>query len=264
MRQLLLVATGVTLLAATPSGFGGAAPGAGGRPPRSAPHDTAQVHLGPTPGGTGAFVAWPAGRGPAPAVIVVHEWWGLNEQIRGTARRLAREGYVAIVPDLYHGEVTDDPDRARELAQGLGEGRALADLEAAVAWLRAQPRTAKARIGVLGFCMGGRLAQLMALQSRDLTAAVMYYGRPETDPAKLAPLRVPLQGHFGAEDQGIPPDRVAELRAALEKAGKAVEIYLYAGAGHAFMHEGRPTYRADAARLAWARTLAFLQKHLKG
>ena len=92
----------------------------------------------------------------------------------------------------------------------------------------------------------------------------MFYGTPETDPEKLAPLKAPLQGHFGADDEGITSERVAEFKAALEKAGKAADIYVYPGAGHAFMHEGRASYRPDAAKQAWARTLAFLQKNLKG
>ena len=226
--------------------------------------DTARVHLGPPSGGTDAFVAWPAGRGPATAIIVIHEWWGLNRQIRGVARRLAQEGYVAIVPDLYHGQVADDAEFAHELSRGLDEDRALAELEAAAGWLRAQPRVNRARIGVVGFCMGGRLSQLLALRSPALSAAVMFYGSPVTDPGKLAALKVPLQGHFGGTDRGIGADQVEALRAGLDAAGKTGLIYVYPGAGHAFMHEGRPSYHPDAARLAWARTLQFLQKHLKG
>lgn len=228
------------------------------------PVDTSRVHLGTAETGTDAFVAWPAGAGRAPAVIVIQEWWGLNEQIREVARRLAREGYVAIVPDLYHGRVADDPEMAHTLARGLDDDRALSDLDDALRWLRAQGRTAKGRVGVVGFCMGGRLAELFALHEPGVAAAVMYYGRPVTDPAKLKALKAPLQGHFGAEDHGIPTDSVAALRAALKTAGKKAEIHLYPGAGHAFMNEGRKSYHSDAARQAWARTLEFFRKHLKG
>ena len=226
--------------------------------------DTSRVHLGPSDAGTGAFVAWPAGTAAAPAVIVIHEWWGLNEQIREVARRLARRGYVAIVPDLYHGKVADDPELAHTLSRGLDEDRALADLDDALRWLRAERRTAKGKVGVVGFCMGGRLSELFALHEPGTAAAVMFYGRPETNPQRLSALRVPLQGHFGAEDQGIPPESVVAFRTALKTAGKNAEIYLYAGAGHAFMHEGRKSYHADAAQQAWSRTLAFFQKHLRG
>ncbi len=226
--------------------------------------DTLRVHLGPAEAGTDAFVALPAGTKAAPAVIVIHEWWGLNDQIRDIARRLARQGYVAIAPDLYHGKVTDDPETAHVLVRGIEEDKALADLDGAASWLRAQSRTAKSPIGVVGFCMGGGLSLLFALHDSTVAAAVMFYGSPETDTLKLAALKAPLQGHFGADDQGIPPARVDEFKTALKSAGKSAEIYEYAGAGHAFMHEGKPSYRPDAAKQAWARMLALFQKHLKG
>jgi carboxymethylenebutenolidase len=227
--------------------------------------DTSRVHLGPAEAGTDAFVAWPDGEGPAPSVIVVHEWWGLNDQIREIARRLARQGYVAIVPDLYHGKVASDsdPERAHVLMRGLETDVAAADLGEAARWLRTQPRTAKRRVGVMGFCMGGALAEQLALRDGALSAVVMFYGPPETDPARLASLTAPLQGHFGAQDDGIPKAKVDALREGLRAAGKTAEIYTYPGAGHAFMHEGRESYRPDAARQAWARTLSFLQKRLK-
>lgn len=241
--------------------------GAAGRPAdpaRAAASDTLRVHLGPPDAGADAFVALPAGQGHAPGLIVVHEWWGLNAQIREVARRLALQGYVAIVPDLYHGKVAGDAEQAHVLTRGLDRDEALGVLEGALGWLRAQPRTAKARAGVVGFCMGGALAERWALRGGDLAAVVMFYGSPETDPSKLAGLRAPLQGHFGADDDGIPAKKVEELRTGLAKAGKTGEIYGYPGAGHAFLHEGRDSYRPDQARQAWARMLAFLQKHLKG
>ena len=226
-----------------------------------APVDTTRVHLGT---GTDAFVAWPAGKGAAPSVIVIQEWWGLNEQIRDVARRFAREGYVAIVPDLYHGKVADDPEMAHTLVRGLDDERALADLDEALKWLRGQQRTRKTKAGVVGFCMGGRLSELFALhQPSGVAAAVMFYGRPVTSPAMLASLKAPLQGHFGAEDQGIPADSVAALRMGLAAAGKKSDIYLYPGAGHAFMHEGRKSYHPESAKQAWERTLAFFKKNLK-
>jgi carboxymethylenebutenolidase len=221
--------------------------------------DTSRVRIGVTT----AYVAWPAGRAEAPAVVVAHEWWGLNAQIRGMARKLAQEGYVAIVPDLYHGKVADDPELAHELMRGLDENKAVGDLEAAVSWLRTQPRVGKQKIGVVGFCMGGRISQLLALRSPQISAAVMFYGRPETDPAALAKLGAPLLGHFGATDQGIGSDQTDALKAGLAKANKVGEVYTYSGAGHAFMNETRPSYHADASKLAWARTLQFFQKYLK-
>jgi carboxymethylenebutenolidase len=230
----------------------------------AAASDTLRVRLGTADAGTDAYVALPSGTGAAPAVVIFHEWWGLNGQIREIAQRIASQGYVAIVPDLYHGKVASDPEGAHVLVRGLDAKRAMQEAGMAIAWLRAQPRTAKSRIGCIGFCMGGSLSLGFALENRDIAAAVMFYGPPETDPAKLANLRVPLQGHFGATDDGIPGESVKAFESALAKAGKKTEIYVYAGAGHAFMHEGRPSYRPDAARQAWARTLGFLQKYLKG
>jgi carboxymethylenebutenolidase len=242
-----------------------AAPSLCGAPAVWGTPDTLRVALEPHGGATTAFVVLPAGRGTVSAIVVVHEWWGLNAQIRAMARRFGDLGYVVIVPDLYHGKVAGSAEEAHELARGLPEERALTDIQAAVAWLKGHPRVGKNRIGIVGFCMGGRLSQLAALATADLAACVMFYGRPETDPEKLATLRAPLLGHFGAADRGIGHDQVESLQAGLKKAGKtAFEVYEYPGAGHAFMNESGRGYHADAARLAWARTAGFFQKHLKG
>jgi carboxymethylenebutenolidase len=225
--------------------------------------DTSRVHLGPPEGGADAFVAWPSGKAAAPGIVVVQEWWGLNAQIRDVARRLAKEGYVAIVPDLYHGKVTTDPEQAHVLLRGLESDVALRDLGNAVTWLRAEPRVGKKRIGVVGFCMGGGLAQALALNNSEISAVVMFYGLTATDAKSLAALHGPLQGHFGELDDGIPIAKVEELRAGLKQAGKSGEVYLYSGAGHAFMNDTRPSYHPDAARQGWARMLAFFQKNLR-
>ena len=254
LAGLLVVLAGAQAFAAKPPRPAASASGA---------TDTALVHVGPTDGGTNAFVAWPASRTNAPAIVVVHEWWGLNDQIRTLARRLAREGYVAIVPDLYHGQVASDPELAHELSRGLEGEAAMRDLDATVDWLKQQPGMAKSRIAVIGFCMGGGLSQALALHRPDLSAAVMFYGSPVTEPDELKKLSAPLLAHFGATDRGIPPSRADDLRKGLKEAGKVGEVYVYPGAGHAFMNDTKPSYHADAARQAWARTLAFLQRHLK-
>jgi carboxymethylenebutenolidase len=223
----------------------------------------AMVTLTTTDGTVDAYVALPPGTGRVPAVIIVHEWWGLGEQIKEVARRMAQQGYIAIVPDLYHGKLATTPEEAHELVRGLEDTRVFEELDAAAAWCRAQPRYTANKTGVMGFCVGGGLTLRYALRTPGLAAAVMFYGPPETDPEKLAALKAPLQGHFGALDQGITTDRVDAFRAALKKSGKVADIYSYAGAGHAFMHEGNPSFQIDAARIAWARTLAFLQRYLK-
>jgi carboxymethylenebutenolidase len=257
--RLSLIAAGITLAA-------GVALASRGRPApvaRPAAPDTARVQVGSGQHETAAFVAWPPGADRAPLVLVAHEWWGLNAQIRAMAIRLAREGYVAVVPDLYHGRVASDAMQAHELSRGVTDEGAARDLDAAAAWARRQPRVAAGPPGVVGFCLGGGVALRYALRGGNVAAVVMFYGSPETDPARLAKLDAALQGHFGADDQGIGPERVEGFRVALAKSRKSGELYVYPGAGHAFMHEGRPSYRVDAARQAWARTLAFLQKRLK-
>jgi carboxymethylenebutenolidase len=253
-----LLCAGILLV--TPAAH--AAPRGAKSPPP--PPDTAMVTLGSGEQTTQAFVAWPVKRAGAAGIVVVHESWGLNEQIRDVARRLSREGYVAIVPDLYHVRSATDPELAHELAHALDDTRALTDLAAAIEWLRGQPETQKSKLGVVGFCMGGGLSQRLALAHPELSAAVMFNGGPETDPAVLKALAVPLQAHFGATDREIPPTRAEDLRRGLEAAGKEGEVYVYAGAGHAFMNDEGSSYHRDAARQAWARMLGFLQRHLRG
>jgi carboxymethylenebutenolidase len=229
----------------------------------AAPSEPSVIHVATPDGGVDAFVAWPAGKSSVPAVIVVHEWWGLNDQIREVARRLARQGYLAVVPDLYHGKVANTPEEAHELVRGLEDTRVFAEMDSVARWIRLQKRSEDTALGVMGFCVGGGITLRYALHNPSLAAAVMFYGPPETDPAKLATLKAPLLGHFGATDQGITPDRVDAFREALKKSGKTASIYIYPGAGHAFMHDGAPSYHPDAARVAWARTLSFMQEHLK-
>ncbi|HKQ58251.1 MAG TPA: dienelactone hydrolase family protein [Candidatus Eisenbacteria bacterium] len=254
MRRLKLLVLALMIVPAaswSPSWMPGDAAAAG--------RDTSRVTIGSGANAISAFVAWPEADKPAPAVIVVHESWGLNGQIRTVAKRLAQEGYVAIVPDLYRGRAADAEAAS---SRGPDETQAVADLEAAAAWLHTQPRANGDRIGVMGFGTGGRLSQLLAMRV-PLAALVMFYGRPETGAAALATLKAPLQAHFGGDDQGIGPEQVDALTAGIGRAGRTGEVHVYANAGPAFMHEGRDSYRLEAARLAWARTLVFLQKYLK-
>ena len=209
-----------------------------------------------------AYLARPA-RAHAPGVVVVHEWWGLNDQIKGVADRLASAGYLALVPDLYRGTVAADAELAHELMRGLNEDRAVSLIQGAVTELRAIDGDATRPIGTIGFCMGGRLSLATALKGSDIQSAVMFYGSVETTEAAVAPLQVPLLGIFGAEDRGIGVEDVRKFEAALKGAGKQADIVIYPGVGHAFFNENNPGHNAELARDAWKHTLEFFAAHLK-
>lgn len=209
------------------------------------------------------YLVKPAGAGPFPAVVVIHEWWGLNEQVKEETRKLAGEGYVALAVDLYRGRLATSSDEAHELSRGLPEDRARRDLLAAFAYLAGRKGVRAEAIGSIGWCMGGGWSLQLALAEPRLAAAVIYYGRLASDEATLARLRAPVLGLFGEEDRGIPAASVREFEAALKKLGKPASIHLYAGAGHAFANATRPSYRKDAAEDAWAKTLAFFGEKLK-
>jgi len=210
------------------------------------------------------FLARPAGaeRG-GPAVIVIQEWWGLNDNVRAMARRLAGEGYTALAVDLYAGQVAEDPQRARELMMdAMGrEGELEENLRQAYRYL-SEARGAT-RIGTIGWCFGGGWSLRTALlYPNDIAATVIYYGRLVTDREQLATLRMPILGFFGAEDRGIPVESVREFEAALEQLGKHAEIHVYEGADHAFANPSGTHYNAEAAEDAWSRTIAFLAENL--
>ena len=207
----------------------------------------------------------PEGKGPFPAVIVIHEWWGLDNWVKGQARALAKEGYAALAVDLYRGKVTDKQEEAHQLMSGMPADRAMRDLKAAFAYLKGRKDVRGARIGSIGWCMGGRYSLALATEEPALAAAVAYYGAPPTDEAAIARIKAPVLGNFGGEDKGPSPEQVKAFEAALKKAGKTVDVKIYPGAGHAFANVNNPWkgYREAAARDAWARSTAFFAKHLK-
>ncbi len=212
-----------------------------------------------------ALLVTPAGKGPFPAVLVIQEWWGLNDWVKDQARALAREGYLALAVDLYHGKVATKQEEAHQLMMGAPPDRILRDLKAAHAFLAARPDVKKDRIGSIGWCMGGRWSLALATEIPTLAAVVAYYGAPPTEPAALAAIKAPVLGNFGAEDQGPSPEQVRAFEAAMKRAGKSIDVKIYEGAGHAFANVDNPWggYREAAAKDAWARTTAFFAKHLK-
>src|SRR5437773_4541182 len=157
------------------------------------------------------YLALPQGAGKRPAIVVIQEWWGLNDFIKGKAEAFARQGYAALAVDLYRGKVTADADTAHQLMRGMPEDRAMRDLQAAVAYLRSRSDVDGKRIGSIGWCMGGGYSLELALAEPTLAGSVIYYGRLVTDDAKIAGLNGPLLGNFGGQDQGIPPESVREF-----------------------------------------------------
>lgn len=199
-----------------------------------------------------------------PGIIVIHEWWGLNDNIRTMTDRLAAEGYAALAVDLYGGETAQTPERARELMQTAmeNEDRAEENLQQAHSYLKNQLQAPTT--GVIGWCFGGTWSlQTAILMPEKIDAAVIYYGRLVTDPDQLQKLEMPILGIFGAEDEGIPVESVREFESRLEELGKDVSIHVYEGAGHAFANPSGNRYQADAAADAWNKTEAFFAEHLK-
>ncbi len=206
----------------------------------------------------------PAGKGPFPALIVIHEWWGLNDWVKEQASKLADQGYVALAVDLYRGKVATTPDEAHEIMRGVPEDRAKRDLHAAFEVLQSQPDVKKDRIGAIGWCMGGGYALDVALQEPTLAADVINYGHLATDPDALKRINAPILGLFGAQDRGITPDDVKKFGATLDQMGKKIEVTIYPDAGHAFENpNNKDGYRAADAADAWKRTVDFLAMTLK-
>ena len=206
----------------------------------------------------------PAGKGPFPALIVIHEWWGLNDWVKDQASKFADEGYLALAIDLYRGKVADNPELAHELMRGVPEDRAKRDLRSAFDYLASQPNVKKDRIGSVGWCMGGGYSLDMALLEPTLAAAVINYGRLATDPAEIQKINAPILGSFGAKDGGITPEDVKNFQQALKKLGKKNDIKIYPDTGHGFQNPvNKQGYNAEDTADAWKRTLAFLATNLK-
>ena len=211
---------------------------------------------------TGYLATPEKGAGNAPGLIVIHEWWGLNDNIRMMADKLAGEGYRALAVDLYKGKVAETPDSAGTYARSVQNEEALDNLTQAYEYLSNEKGAD--RIGVIGWCFGGAWSLQTALAHPEkIDATVIYYGRLVTDTKQLKKLRMPVLGIFGAEDQGIPPKKVKEFEAALNEAGVSNSIHIYEGAGHAFANPSGTRYVEEAAEDAWQKTTRFLSEHLK-
>jgi carboxymethylenebutenolidase len=211
------------------------------------------------------YLSRPTGaKGPLPAIIVVHEWWGLNDNIRRTADRLAGEGYETLAVDLYGGQSAQTPDDAKKLMMTVFNDPTTAkdNLKQAYGYLHDHEQAKK--MGVIGWCFGGGWSLQTALLFPDkLGAAVMYYGQPVTDVAQLSTLKMPLIGFFGEKDMGITVADVQKFQEALKAAKVDAEIHEYPDAGHAFANPSGQNYQAAAAKDSWDRTVQFFKAHLQ-
>ena len=215
-------------------------------------------------GTTRGYLAAPAGE-QGPAVVVLQEWWGIEEHIRSVCDRLAAEGFYALAPDLYAGETTTQPSEAEQKMMALSMDQVEPQMCGAAEHLAAQPGFEGTGVGALGFCLGGGLSVWAAANCAQISAAVSYYyvmphGKPD-----FAKVKGPVLGHFGTADEFIKHDEAKALESELSEAGVDVSFNYYDGAGHAFFNETDRlgTYDADAARLSWERTVSFLRSALQ-
>jgi carboxymethylenebutenolidase len=211
----------------------------------------------------------PEGKGPFPGIIVIHEWWGLNDWVKEQASRLADQGYATLAIDLYRGKVATTPNEAHEFMGGVPQDRAKRDLEAAYQYLESQPDIKKDRIGAIGWCMGGGYALGLALEQPKLAADVINYGVYDyaslaKDDAAVKKINAPILGIFGAQDRGIPPNDLKALWEQMSKQNKKADFSIYPDAGHAFENpNNKDGYRPKDAQDAWRKTVVFFAANLK-
>lgn len=219
----------------------------------------------PSNGSTASgYLSMPAG-GPGPGLVVIQEWWGLNDQIKRTADRLAEAGFAALVPDLYHGRVVGfhEPDEAGKAMMALDESRAAKELRGAVDYLLSSGEAKGEYVGTVGYCMGGALAITLAASHDKVRAVVCFYGvpGPDTDLSKIAGA---VLGHFGDHDEYASPEAVLKLTEGLDAAQVTHTFHTYPGGHHAFANEDRPeVYNPEADKLSWQRSLEFLRQNLQ-
>jgi carboxymethylenebutenolidase len=207
------------------------------------------------------YLALPEAKGPA--VVVIQEWWGLVPHIEDLADRFAAAGFVALAPDLYHGQKTTSPDTAKKLLMELDAERAVGEIEGAGDFLLGHELCSSSKFGVVGFCMGGALAQFAAARNPRVGAGVSFYGGFRQLPIPWEQLSASMLLVYGENDNGVPPSQGEELVAKLKGMGKSAELVVYPGAGHAFFNDTRPqVYNEAAAKDAWARTLELFRRTL--
>jgi carboxymethylenebutenolidase len=215
------------------------------------------------------YVSVPESGGPVPGIVVVHGQSGLEDFIKNTTHMLALQGYTAVGPNLYHRDPPDCKDDNPTRKSRLRDTGIINDINGAIGFLKNHSRVDR-RLGIVGFCMGGRIVYLMSAASKDLKAGVMFYGGGTMVPFGEGPspfertreINCPIQGHFGADDKNPSPDDVRKLDAELSRYNKPHEFHSYTGAAHAFCNTGSANYRPHAAALSWPKATEFFSRHL--
>ena len=202
-----------------------------------------------------------------PAVVMIHEWWGLNKNIKDMANLLARQGFVVLAADLYNGQVANTTKRAMDLVQTVrnNQSNSINNLQSAVKYLSSLPNVDSSKIVSLGWCFGGGQSLQLALNSKEhpLAATILYYGTPlVTDKSSLSKIKWPLLGIFGNKDQSIPLDEINQFRTSLNQSGVTNEVLIYNGVGHAFANPSGDNYAPKETEDAWEKTLSFLKKYV--
>ncbi len=206
-------------------------------------------------------VAEPSGTGRAPSLVLIQEWWGINGHIRSLADRLANEGFLVVVPDLYHGTVAKDAAEAGALMTALDTLKAVKEIAAAADFLKAHPR-GNGKVGVIGFCMGGALSFAAACHVEGLSAVVPFYGTPPASKVDYSRVTAPILAHFAKNDDWATVANAEAIKKQLDAHGKSMTLETY-DAGHAFVNDTRPeAYDEKSATLAWKRSMEFLKTHL--
>ncbi|WP_255430740.1 dienelactone hydrolase family protein [Candidatus Nitrosopumilus sp. SW] len=207
------------------------------------------------------YLAKPAADGQYPAVIMIHEWWGLNDNVKDMAEKLASHGYVVFAVDLYDGKVATTSDEARQLVGSFDKQNGIENMNVATQYIQEQYSPEK--IGSIGWCFGGQQSLNLALNNEDMDATVIYYGRLVTEPQTLSSIDWPILGIFAELDQGIPPKQVNEFESALNEVGITNDIHIYPGVDHAFANPSGERYAPEASMDAWQKTIEFFETNLR-
>lgn len=213
-------------------------------------------------GTCGGELAEPEGTAKVAAVVVVHDWRGIDDEMRAKTSRLAREGFLVLAPDLHRGKVATNDEEAQRLMSAFDFAGAVGEIGSAVEWIKKQPRSS-GKVGVVGFSLGGALTFAAASFVPGISCAIPFYGVVETSRLDLDKMTAPIQAHFVPNDDWVSPDKVRQLQEALEARGRSMDLHVYEEARHSFMGErNRATYHELSANKAWERALSFLHRHL--